>query len=137
MIAAGDASQKSTEAALACPARPRSAALKFALLGAEQQMFAAQATRPRTASDKEVYRGHAIGLARSPRQLQSRTGGNTCGASSRLSLVCRFVHCQGSPKLIASYPGSWTSRYFRLKYQRFDPVVLRVRTERNLLGATP
>lgn len=34
-----------------------------------------------------------------------------------------------SLKLISSYPKSWTSRYLRHRYHRFDPVVLRARAE--------
>nr|WP_271593160.1 autoinducer binding domain-containing protein [Bradyrhizobium sp. CCBAU 65884] len=35
------------------------------------------------------------------------------------------------PKLISSYPKSWTSRYYQPGYQQLDPVVLRARLERD------
>ncbi|MBB4261343.1 autoinducer binding domain-containing protein [Bradyrhizobium sp. CIR3A] len=38
------------------------------------------------------------------------------------------------PLLISSYPRSWTSRYFDLRYQQLDPVVLRARAERDLFS---
>ncbi|MBR0828562.1 autoinducer binding domain-containing protein [Bradyrhizobium manausense] len=44
-----------------------------------------------------------------------------------------------TPMLISSYPRSWTSRYFDLRYQQLDPVVLRAKVERDLFswgGAT-
>lgn len=37
-----------------------------------------------------------------------------------------------APTLISSYPKSWTSRYFALRYQRLDPVVRRARLEYDL-----
>ncbi|MCA6111297.1 autoinducer binding domain-containing protein [Bradyrhizobium cenepequi] len=39
-----------------------------------------------------------------------------------------------TPRLISSYPKSWTSRYFQLGYQEFDPVVRRARVEHALFG---
>jgi LuxR family transcriptional activator of conjugal transfer of Ti plasmids len=36
--------------------------------------------------------------------------------------------------LISSYPRSWTSRYFDLGYQQLDPVVRRVRLDRQLFS---
>jgi LuxR family transcriptional regulator, activator of conjugal transfer of Ti plasmids len=45
------------------------------------------------------------------------------------------------PKLISSYPKSWTSRYFNLHYEQLDPVVRRARLEHDLFswgaGASP
>jgi LuxR family transcriptional activator of conjugal transfer of Ti plasmids len=38
------------------------------------------------------------------------------------------------PALIASYPRSWTSRYFDLGYQHLDPVVQRARLEHDLFS---
>jgi LuxR family transcriptional regulator, activator of conjugal transfer of Ti plasmids len=38
------------------------------------------------------------------------------------------------PKLISSYPKSWTSRYFDLRYQELDPVVRRASREHGLFG---
>lgn len=38
----------------------------------------------------------------------------------------------GAPKLISSYPKTWTSRYFDLAYQHLDPVVQRARLEHDL-----
>jgi LuxR family transcriptional activator of conjugal transfer of Ti plasmids len=38
------------------------------------------------------------------------------------------------PTLISSYPKSWTSRYFNLKYQHLDPVVQRARREHDLFN---
>jgi LuxR family transcriptional regulator, activator of conjugal transfer of Ti plasmids len=38
------------------------------------------------------------------------------------------------PMLISSYPQSWTSRYFNLRYQELDPVILRARAERDLFS---
>lgn len=37
----------------------------------------------------------------------------------------------GTPKLISSYPKSWTDRYLGLNYQGLDPVILRARAEHN------
>jgi LuxR family transcriptional activator of conjugal transfer of Ti plasmids len=37
-----------------------------------------------------------------------------------------------APKLISSYPKSWTSRYFELSYEQLDPVVRRARLENDL-----
>jgi LuxR family transcriptional activator of conjugal transfer of Ti plasmids len=42
----------------------------------------------------------------------------------------------GAPKLISSYPKSWTSRYFDLHYERLDPVVQRARLDHDLFGWT-
>jgi LuxR family transcriptional regulator, activator of conjugal transfer of Ti plasmids len=39
---------------------------------------------------------------------------------------------EDGPKLISSYPKSWTSRYLHLKYHRLDPVVIRARSEHTL-----
>lgn len=39
-----------------------------------------------------------------------------------------------SPTLISSYPKSWTSRYFGLKYQQLDPVIRRARVEHGLFS---
>jgi LuxR family transcriptional activator of conjugal transfer of Ti plasmids len=39
-----------------------------------------------------------------------------------------------TPLLISSYPQSWTSRYFHLRYQLLDPVVLRAKVERDLFS---
>jgi LuxR family transcriptional regulator, activator of conjugal transfer of Ti plasmids len=36
------------------------------------------------------------------------------------------------PILVSSYPSSWTSRYFDLRYQQLDPVVGRARLEHDL-----
>jgi LuxR family transcriptional regulator, activator of conjugal transfer of Ti plasmids len=41
---------------------------------------------------------------------------------------------EGSPKLISSYPKSWTSRYFDLHYEQLDPVVRRARLEHDLFS---
>src|SRR5262245_34159263 len=41
---------------------------------------------------------------------------------------------EGTPRLISSYPKSWTGRYFDLHYQRLDPVVHRARREHDLFG---
>lgn len=41
---------------------------------------------------------------------------------------------EGAPKLISSYPKSWTSRYFDLHYEQLDPVVRRARLERDLFS---
>ncbi|MCA6110815.1 autoinducer binding domain-containing protein [Bradyrhizobium cenepequi] len=43
---------------------------------------------------------------------------------------------EDAPKLISSYPRSWTDRYFRLNYQRLDPVIHRARHEHSLFGWT-
>jgi LuxR family transcriptional activator of conjugal transfer of Ti plasmids len=43
----------------------------------------------------------------------------------------------GPPQLISSYPKSWTCRYFRLKYQGLDPVVLRARAEHDVFAWGP
>lgn len=40
----------------------------------------------------------------------------------------------GAPKLISSYPKTWTSRYFDLAYQHLDPVVQRARLEHDLFN---
>lgn len=40
----------------------------------------------------------------------------------------------GAPKLISSYPKSWTSRYFDLHYERLDPVVQRARLDHDVFG---
>jgi LuxR family transcriptional regulator, activator of conjugal transfer of Ti plasmids len=37
-----------------------------------------------------------------------------------------------APKLISSYPKSWTNRYFELRYEKLDPVVRRARLENDL-----
>ena len=42
----------------------------------------------------------------------------------------------GAPKLISSYPKSWTSRYFDLHYERLDPIVQRARLDHDLFGWT-
>ncbi|WP_065754440.1 autoinducer binding domain-containing protein [Bradyrhizobium paxllaeri] len=42
----------------------------------------------------------------------------------------------GAPKLISSYPKSWTSRYFDLHYERLDPVIQRARLDHDLFGWT-
>jgi LuxR family transcriptional activator of conjugal transfer of Ti plasmids len=39
---------------------------------------------------------------------------------------------EDAPKLISSYPKSWTSRYFDLHYEQIDPVVRRARLENDL-----
>jgi LuxR family transcriptional regulator, activator of conjugal transfer of Ti plasmids len=39
-----------------------------------------------------------------------------------------------APKLISSYPKSWTGRYFDLGYQQLDPVVRRARHESKLFS---
>jgi LuxR family transcriptional regulator, activator of conjugal transfer of Ti plasmids len=39
---------------------------------------------------------------------------------------------EDAPKLISSYPKSWTSRYFDLHYEQLDPVVRRARLEHDL-----
>jgi LuxR family transcriptional activator of conjugal transfer of Ti plasmids len=49
---------------------------------------------------------------------------------------------EDAPKLISSYPKSWTSRYFDLHYEQLDPVVRRARLEHDLFswgagGSTP
>lgn len=41
---------------------------------------------------------------------------------------------EDAPKLISSYPKSWTSRYFDLHYEQLDPVVRRARLERDLFS---
>ncbi|MGY4223248.1 LuxR family transcriptional activator of conjugal transfer of Ti plasmids [Bradyrhizobium sp. USDA 4503] len=41
-----------------------------------------------------------------------------------------------APTLISSYPKSWTSRYFSLRYQELDPVVIRARAEHGLFSWT-
>jgi LuxR family transcriptional regulator, activator of conjugal transfer of Ti plasmids len=38
------------------------------------------------------------------------------------------------PRLISSYPRSWTSRYFKLGYQEIDPVLRRARIERQIFN---
>jgi LuxR family transcriptional activator of conjugal transfer of Ti plasmids len=43
----------------------------------------------------------------------------------------------GPPELISSYPKSWTCRYFRLKYQGLDPVVLRAKAEHDVFAWGP
>jgi len=46
-----------------------------------------------------------------------------------------YLHLTGdTPRLISSYPRSWTSRYFRLGYQQLDPVVLRARGQHALFN---
>lgn len=37
-----------------------------------------------------------------------------------------------APKLISSYPKSWTDRYFELGYEQLDPVIRRARLENDL-----
>lgn len=44
---------------------------------------------------------------------------------------------EDAPKLISSYPKSWTSRYFHLHYEQLDPVVRRARLERDLFSWGP
>jgi LuxR family transcriptional regulator, activator of conjugal transfer of Ti plasmids len=49
---------------------------------------------------------------------------------------------EDAPKLISSYPKSWTNRYFDLNYEQLDPVVRRARLEHDLFswgsgGSTP
>ena len=39
-----------------------------------------------------------------------------------------------APKLISSYPKSWTGRYFELGYQEIDPVVRRARKQHDLFS---
>ncbi|MBR1194192.1 autoinducer binding domain-containing protein [Bradyrhizobium sp. AUGA SZCCT0240] len=39
-----------------------------------------------------------------------------------------------SSMLISSYPKSWTNRYFDLRYQQLDPVIIRARVERDLFS---
>ena len=41
---------------------------------------------------------------------------------------------EDAPKLISSYPKSWTSRYFDLHYEQLDPVVRRARLEHDLFS---
>src|SRR4051794_3619348 len=41
---------------------------------------------------------------------------------------------EDAPILISSYPKRWTSRYFHLRYEQLDPVVLRARGERDLFS---
>jgi LuxR family transcriptional activator of conjugal transfer of Ti plasmids len=41
---------------------------------------------------------------------------------------------EDAPILISSYPKRWTSRYFHLRYEQLDPVVLRARVERDLFS---
>ena len=38
------------------------------------------------------------------------------------------------PKLISSYPKSWTNRYFELRYEQLDPVIRRARLENDLFS---
>ncbi|PIT00344.1 hypothetical protein TSA1_05905 [Bradyrhizobium nitroreducens] len=42
----------------------------------------------------------------------------------------------GTPRLISSYPRSWSSRYFDLRYQQLDPVIRRARLDHDLFGWT-
>ncbi|KRR25225.1 hypothetical protein CQ14_09400 [Bradyrhizobium lablabi] len=39
-----------------------------------------------------------------------------------------------TPRLISSYPRSWTTRYFELGYDDIDPVLRRARTERRIFS---
>lgn len=41
---------------------------------------------------------------------------------------------EDAPKLISSYPKSWTNRYFDLHYEQLDPVVRRARLEHDLFS---
>lgn len=41
---------------------------------------------------------------------------------------------EDAPKLISSYPNSWTSRYFDLHYEQLDPVVRRARLEHDVFS---
>ena len=41
---------------------------------------------------------------------------------------------EDAPKLISSYPKSWTNRYFDLRYQLLDPVIRRARLEHGLFS---
>ncbi len=41
---------------------------------------------------------------------------------------------EDAPKLISSYPKSWTGRYFDLHYEQLDPVVRRARLEHDLFS---
>lgn len=41
---------------------------------------------------------------------------------------------EDAPKLISSYPKSWTGRYFDLHYEQLDPVVRRARIEHDLFS---
>jgi LuxR family transcriptional regulator, activator of conjugal transfer of Ti plasmids len=41
---------------------------------------------------------------------------------------------EDAPKLISSYPKSWTNRYFDLRYELLDPVIRRARLEHDLFS---
>lgn len=41
---------------------------------------------------------------------------------------------EDAPKLISSYPKTWTSRYFDLHYEQLDPVVRRARLEHDVFS---
>src|SRR3954471_24905533 len=56
--------------------------------------------------------------------------------TQRLGFRC-FAYlwiAEEAPKLISSYPKSWTSRYFDLHYEQLDPVIRRARLERDLFN---
>src|SRR5581483_4940486 len=72
-----------------------------------------------------------IGFARIARRITERLGFRWF-AYLRLS--------DDMPRLMSSYPRSWTDRYFELGYQQIDPVVRRARYERELFrwdGSAP
>jgi len=60
--------------------------------------------------------------------------------ATRLTKNLGFQHfaylrlAEDAPILISSYPKRWTSRYFHLRYEHLDPVLLRARGERDLFS---
>jgi LuxR family transcriptional activator of conjugal transfer of Ti plasmids len=76
----------------------------------------------------------SIQTARDDREFERTAACVAARLGFRWFAYLRIV--EGAPKLISSYPKSWTSRYFDLCYERLDPVVQRARLDHDLFGWT-
>ena len=74
----------------------------------------------------------SIELARDEVEFERAAARTAMRLGFRWFAYLRIV--ERTPKLISSYPKSWTSRYFDLHYQQLDPVVRRARLEHDLFG---
>ena len=76
----------------------------------------------------------AIATARDDRDFERIAARAAARLGFRWFAYLKIV--DGAPKLISSYPKSWTSRYFDLHYERLDPVIQRARLDHDLFGWT-
>ena len=76
----------------------------------------------------------SIELARDDVEFERTAARTALRLGFRWFAYLRIV--EGAPKLISSYPRSWTSRYFDLHYQQLDPVIRRARLDHDLFGWT-